>query len=143
VWAGQALQALGQLAHRTGGLDVLAVQLTAALALSEKNRTLESDLAAAKRDYGQLKSQLDERASYLLKEVRPGAFAYALKDPGAAGQPAHYLCQACYDSGVKVVLQLSDNRLQLLCSNNTAHRVRIADDPPYHWEQSAARGRPL
>ena len=78
---------------------------TAALSLAEKNGALVAQLAAAQSENRQIKAKLDDRAAYALHEVRPGAFVYAAKAAGDGSKPAHYLCQPCYDKGIKTVLR--------------------------------------
>lgn len=59
-----------------------------------------------------LKEAVRERGSYSLVEITHGSFAYRVNvtpeqggasEPGSA-QPPHYVCQPCFDSGVKAVL---------------------------------------
>ena len=53
-----------------------------------------------------------DRGRYTLVELTPGAFAYRLATPQlinqgdeAVSEPAHYVCQPCFDKDIKVVLQ--------------------------------------
>jgi len=61
----------------------------------------------------ELEKERTERERYTLFEISPGAFVYRFNvspeadgtaQPGVA-QPAHYLCQRCFDEDRKVVLQ--------------------------------------
>ena len=69
---------------------------------------------------------LAERGRYTLVQISPGQWAYRLNvgpegsgatDPGGA-QPTHYVCQQCFDSGRKVVLQRDDfyGHAQVICN---------------------------
>lgn len=60
-----------------------------------------------------LKEAIAERGRYSLFEFTAGSFVYRVNvapessgtgDPGRA-EPEHYVCQPCFDRGVKVVLQ--------------------------------------
>lgn len=88
-------------------LDVKLHALTvASLASAEKAAALEASLRAAERVQRELEVQLADRATYQLQEIRPGAFAYAPKPEHEGPQlPQHYVCQPCYDKGVKAVLR--------------------------------------
>ena len=66
--------------------------------LIDRVRQLEAQIA-------QMETWSTEKQRYELKAVFPGSFAYALK-PGTSGtEPAHYICQPCYEKGKKRVLQ--------------------------------------
>ncbi|HKT28781.1 hypothetical protein [Dyella sp.] len=50
-----------------------------------------------------LNEALAERGRYALFQLSPGVFVYRASE--ASGEPQHYLCQPCFDSGKKAVLQ--------------------------------------
>jgi len=85
---------------------------SAALAMAEKASALQTALSEAQREKGEIEAKLSDRASYALHEIRPGAFVYAAKagGDGAADRPAHYLCQPCYDKGIKAILRFAPAR---------------------------------
>jgi hypothetical protein len=67
----------------------------------------------AREELRKLKEAASERGRYSLFEVSVGRFAYRVNvspqqsgasEPGSA-EPLHYLCQPCFDKGVKSVLQ--------------------------------------
>ena len=98
----------------------------AALALSEKITALQSELAATQRDKAQIEAKLNDRASYTLHEVRSGAFVYAPKDASSGEEPMHYLCQHCYDNGVKSILRSMDSPMlgrSLECAIDPRHSI--------------------
>lgn len=61
--------------------------------------------------------QLAQKGRYVLFQTGLGQFAYRIKlapAQGGAGepvptQPLHYVCQKCFDDGVKVVLRFEDS----------------------------------
>ncbi|MXN31030.1 hypothetical protein [Delftia sp. CH05] len=79
---------------------------TAALSLSQANISLTDEIRALKNKAEQLEMKASEREGYVLSEVCPGAYAYQPR-PGQhrADDVPHYLCQVCYDKGVKSVLR--------------------------------------
>ena len=77
----------------------------AALALSEKLRAVDASLAQLERENRELRKQLEERLAYKLYEVKPGLFCYRFEPSADSEEPAHYLCQPCYDKGVKSVMR--------------------------------------
>lgn len=46
-----------------------------------------------------------EKQNYDLKSIEGGAFAYMLKPDMRGSEPAHWLCQHCYENGKKMLLQ--------------------------------------
>jgi hypothetical protein len=78
-------------------------------ALVEKVRELEADMA-------RLKAWETEKQRYKLERLEPGIFVYSLKPEMAAGEPAHTICQTCYQRGSKSILHGSEpmNGLQEL-----------------------------
>jgi len=53
-----------------------------------------------------LKAAAKDREGYVLREMGPGVFAYLSE---GRAEPLHYLCQPCFDKGVKSVLQDQHN----------------------------------
>lgn len=74
----------------------------AALAMAEKNMALQASLAEVNAKHAQVEAKLAERGSYELAEASSGVFAYKSLDSSKA---PHYLCQPCYDKGIKTVLR--------------------------------------
>ncbi len=68
------------------------------MALVERVGELEKEMARSKTWEG-------EKQRYSLTECARGAFAYVLKRAEARGEPGHALCAACYERGVKSILQ--------------------------------------
>ena len=75
----------------------------------------------------ELKKTMAQRGRYSLFEISSGIFVYRvninpepsdISDP-LASEPLHYICQPCFDKGIKVVLQKGDfyGVSHLECSN--------------------------
>ena len=78
---------------------------------------LQQKYYAACDELRRLKAVAAERECYSLHEIGPGVFAYRL-DTSKKSEPLHYLCQPCFDKGVKSVLQdLYDQGPQTLGCN--------------------------
>lgn len=83
---------------------------SAALAMAEKSAALQTALSEAQREKAELERKAEDRAMYRLHKLGAGAFAYASQPAlDGNGPPQHYLCQPCYDKGVKTVLRLVQN----------------------------------
>ena len=98
---------------------------TAALHLAEKLATAQTALGDLQREAAELRAQRDDRARYALYEVKPGHFAYR-STPSAdrPNDPPHYLCQTCYDKGVKSVLHVIHDAMlgtTFECLNDKQH----------------------
>ena len=83
----------------------------AAITSISEAMTLQKDLRAAQDELAEIKRKQADRERYALTQL-PGEgkqFAFARK-PSAEGddEPPHYLCQGCYDKGIKAVLQGGD-----------------------------------
>lgn len=100
----------------------------------------------ASQELRKLKEALAERGRYTLFQITPGSFVYRANispeggDPDAPGsaEPEHYLCQPCYDKGVKSVLQdfRSIGRIELRC---TLCQQRYSTGRTYPYRQSTRR----
>jgi hypothetical protein len=106
----------------------MATRLTdatlAALSSAEKASSLQAQLQALQRDKEGLEAKLVERSMYELHEVRPGAFVYKLKAQAQGENPPHYLCQHCYDKGIKSILTTrADHANSLICKGSSVHQI--------------------
>ena len=68
------------------------------MALVERVGVLEEEVARSK-------TWDTEKQRYSLTQCAPGAFAYVVKQAEARGEPGHALCTACYENGVRSILQ--------------------------------------
>ena len=82
-------------------LDVQAAMLD----LQAKLATQSEALDALKAHATQLENAARERERYALHEIRPGAFVYRRREDVQPPEPPHYLCQPCFDKGIKAVLE--------------------------------------
>lgn len=101
---------------------------TAALALSQTNIALTDEIRLLKDQAHQAQMEARDRQRYDIAEVCPGHYAYkAQQVEGAAAIPLHYLCQPCYDKGVKAILRFTQAEgwgKEWECPENTAHSIR-------------------
>lgn len=107
---------------------------TAALALSQTNISLADEIRVLKDQAHDLQLKAREREGYALAQIGPGVHAYQ-SQPAKEGAtpPTHYLCQPCYDKGVKVVLRfnesggdgLSSKRTAWICAENREHSFSV------------------
>lgn len=98
---------------------------TASLALVGDAARFQALLHEAQREKRELEAKLEERAAYTLHEIRPGAFCYAAKPEADGLQPHHYLCQLCYDKGIKSVLRARIDQSALVCIESSSHNIAL------------------
>lgn len=69
---------------------------------------LQQDLFDSSKKLRQLEERQDERKRYALSAIFPGVFAYRYQsvnlEKGQIADPVHFLCQPCFDKGIKAVL---------------------------------------
>lgn len=82
-------------------LDVTLAGVTAA----EKVAELAAQLQAMRDELGELKRKQAERDRYTLMEVSEGGYVYYFEPSEGEVTPPHYVCQICFDKGVKSVMQ--------------------------------------
>src|SRR5579875_3881677 len=90
-------------------------------------RELQERYFEAREKISAMEKLIAERGRYSLFEISKGIFVYrahAVEHVAHDGnpvppEPAHYVCQRCFDSGVKVVLQRSTfyGLVNLVCSS--------------------------
>jgi hypothetical protein len=86
-------------------LDVQGAMLDLQATLSAKSDAFET----LKARTTQLENAARERERYELYEIRPGAFVYRRREEVPPIEPRHYLCQQCFDKGVKAVMRSIDS----------------------------------
>lgn len=101
---------------------------TAALALSQTNISLTDEIRTLKDAAHEREMKSRDREGYALTEVCPGHYAYK-SQPSEQGAeiPLHYLCQPCYDKGVKSVLRFHQQDgwgKEWACPESLAHLIR-------------------
>ena len=76
---------------------------TAQSALAERVRQLEGDIA-------RMKDWDTQKERYKLAAPFEGCMVYALQKSMSNGEPAHYICAACYQRGQRSILQGVEGR---------------------------------
>lgn len=114
-------QALGDLSAQ------FAEAQMAALTMSERLRTKETELLQSTAKLRAAEERLAKREKYRLAPVAQGVFAYAYEPLGDDSTPAHHQCQVCFDAGESSVLVLSTNGRLLICKRDKAHTLQIKD----------------
>ena len=111
------------------GLHTQVIKLQGTLiSMQEREHMLLDGKRNAEQMAFELQARLEERERYELRELCPGVFAYAYKAGPGATEPLHYLCQPCFDKGVKQVLRhLEDSAgsgaMSWHCAENSAHVI--------------------
>lgn len=97
------------------------------LALQAHNRELAEQVK-------HLTAQLAERGRYELFELGVGEFVYRSTET----KPEHYLCQVCFDGGVKSVLQKRSRWYCTVCRNSfgpsSSSSVMVARGQGPRWD---------
>jgi hypothetical protein len=114
---GQAALAFRDFNQTAGAITQINEQLLKAqdglFAHNSQLMELQQKYFEATEELRKLKEALAERGRYSLFQLSPNVFVYRVNvspdasgsgDPGAT-DPMHYLCQPCFDKGVKSVLQ--------------------------------------
>jgi hypothetical protein len=87
------------------------------LSLTAQLFELQNKYLETAEELTKLKKALAQRESYSLFEISKGIFVYRMNvapessgagNPGTA-EPVHYVCQTCFDRGIKSVLQRSND----------------------------------
>ena len=124
--ARDSAKAKGALMELTQKLNDVSIS---ALASTEKAMSLQWALNEALEEARKLKARAEERERYSLAEVCPGSWAYAsLATQEGAGTPAQFLCQPCFDKGVKRILRqvrasMGHHEHWLCPEGSTAHQI--------------------
>ncbi|MBP9800642.1 MAG: hypothetical protein KBD39_11065 [Sterolibacterium sp.] len=82
----------------------------AQMELTQRLRDAEDAVRQAHDELARRQDWATEAARYALAVVGDQAYAYALKPEAARGEPAHHLCQPCYEQGKKSILQNAGHR---------------------------------
>lgn len=92
-------EALAEIQQKRVDLSMAAIELIEkSCALAIANSELANKVA-------ELERKLNERTHYALFEVAPGRFVYRFVPDEGDSNPEHYVCQLCYDKGIKSVLR--------------------------------------
>lgn len=98
-----------------------------ALALSERTRALDAQLAQATQQLRDLQERVRQQERYVIQELRQGAFVYAYRPLEGDSTPGHYVCQNCFDKGITSVLRLQLGGQhwgeKMVCAEVVAHAI--------------------
>jgi hypothetical protein len=101
-----------------------------ALSMASEARRLSVELDAALKELREIKDLQAESNLYQLHRVAEGRFVYRflMPDSGdAKSPPSHFICQNCFDGGVKSVLRFNSGREcfpdEWVCANNEKHTI--------------------
>lgn len=83
---------------------ILSAQSNAIAAQSDQFAMLE-EVRALKEEIANVKAWETEKQRYQLVNPYFGSTVYALKKSMSNGEPPHYICASCYQSGKKSILQ--------------------------------------
>lgn len=88
------------------------------------------------QEIDRLKAWDAEKQNYELKAIGQGAFAYMLKPSMRCTEPAHWLCQNCYEKGKKSVLQYQSHlaRSAIYKCPSCSTTVSVVGGQPPTWE---------
>ncbi|HEX9789848.1 MAG TPA: hypothetical protein VGA60_04220 [Kiloniellales bacterium] len=100
------------------GINDAAIRNAAVIELQEKILTAQEQQMALVERVGELEKEVarsktwgTEKQRYSLTQCAPGAFAYVVKRSEARGEPGHALCAACYERGIKSILQTNGSMM--------------------------------
>jgi hypothetical protein len=79
-----------------------------ALAAQSRESELGDEIRVLKARVAEVEGWEAEKKRYALEELPPGVFVYSLKPAMANGEPAHKLCQTCYQRGKKSILHAGE-----------------------------------
>ena len=105
-----------------------------ALAVTEKNISLVNEVRSLQDELNELKIKASDRDDYILGEVCMGVQAYKPKKfETGRDNPFHYLCQPCFDKGIKSMLRYRpyfdrddphENYVEWQCLEDSKHSFR-------------------
>jgi hypothetical protein len=91
----------------------LTREIMSAQACALAAQVVQSDLLQRERQFeaeiAKLKTWDAEKQRYRLERFPPGIFVYALKPEMARGEPAHQICEKCYQNDKKSILHSLGN----------------------------------
>ena len=70
-----------------------------ALAANADQAAMAEEIRALKNRLVQIEAWQAEKQRYKLVALEPGVFVYALQQEFSAGEPPHWICVRCYNSG--------------------------------------------
>src|SRR5687768_14875064 len=101
-----AVSDIERAARTTELYEIIATAQRRALEDSIQMNALLQDNNQLKEELARAKAWEEKKQRYTLHELQPGTFVYALKEAHQATEPAHGICQKCYEDGFQSVIQL-------------------------------------
>ena len=101
----QSSKGFTQLARDLDTRDAISVLRGQILDAQELNFALREEIAKMREEYIELKKQKEEFDRYELHQTPQEATVLKLKSECANGEPMHYLCPDCKETGRKAILQ--------------------------------------
>lgn len=112
-----AFKAMLDLAKGLKDINDATTRNAVAIELQEKILAAQAEQAALVEAVRELKAQVvgfetweTEKQRYELKALPPGVHVYTLKPDMAASEPAHHICQTCYQRNKKSILDQGETR---------------------------------
>lgn len=97
---------------------------TAALSIAEKNMSLLAEMRELQEKLSSLSLKTDERDEYEITDVCFGIQAYQPRQPeDGSKREHHYLCQPCFDKGVKAMLRYQLIQSETLPITTNSHWI--------------------
>lgn len=125
--------------------EILSAQSSALAAQADQFALLEH-IRSLEKQVGELEGWEAEKQKYKLIEVRPGAFAYAPKEPAETPEPPHLICAQCYEGRHKSFLQkqlIQPGRCDVLMCLRCGADIYLTGHPyPQHSELPHKKRRP-
>jgi hypothetical protein len=111
--------------------ELYIAALTAAADSAKRFHDLQTEHLLLKDEQRDLRHRIEERSKYRLEAIGPGVFCYRADLDEASGEPAHFLCQPCYDRGIKAILRLMprytpDDQAVWSCPENGGHDLVVS-----------------
>jgi hypothetical protein len=141
---GQAALAFRDFNQTAGAITQINEQLLKAqdglFAHNSQLMELQQKYFEATEELRKLKEALAERGRYSLFQLSQGVIVYRVnvtpQDSGAtdpsAAQPMHYLCQPCFDKGIKSVLQKQSSfGIQTIDCSVCGTKFRTGEEIPH------------
>lgn len=104
------------------------------LEVSEATISKDAVIQALRQQIDEMHARQREKERYVLREISAGrgAFAYQLRPSGElaerSDEPPHFLCQPCFELGLKSVLRLehfNNGSQALACPANQLHHIGL------------------
>lgn len=110
---------------------ILAAQ-SSALAANAAQFSMVEEIRALKEEVVRVKAWESQKERYVLHSPWSGSFVYAVKESMKGADSPHWICTACYEKGVRSILQLVGSSsgaalyrcscgLDVRCGKSTVH----------------------